>query len=106
MAPEEADKAHQWGGMDGSTAWHLIDRHAENWNEVGELMNAWLRANVLAEREACAKVKAASEALREAAKVRCTCSGFVLQYEGGCCCESGKGKRAAEDRLKQAIDAL
>ena len=53
-----------------------------------------------------AAVKAARDALREAAKVRCTCSGFVIQYEGGCCCESGKGKRAAEDRLKQAIDAL
>ena len=44
-----------WLGMDGATAWHLIDRHADNWNEVGELMNSWLRANVLAEREACAK---------------------------------------------------
>ena len=53
-----------------------------------------------------AAVKAARDALREAAKVRCTCSGFVIQYEGGCCCESGKGKRAAEDRLKQAIDGL
>lgn len=56
MTPEEADKAQNWLGMDGATAWHLIDRHADNWNEVGELMNAWLRANVLAEREACAKV--------------------------------------------------
>lgn len=53
-----------------------------------------------------ADVTAARDALREAAKVRCTCSGFVIQYEGGCVCESGKGKRAAEDRLKQAIDAL
>lgn len=56
MTPEEADKAQNWLGMDGATAWHLIDRHADNWNEVSELMNAWLRANVLAEREACAKV--------------------------------------------------
>ena len=55
MTPEEADKAQNWLGMDGATAWHLIDRHADNWNEVGELMNSWLRANVLAEREACAK---------------------------------------------------
>ena len=45
MTPEEADSAQQWAGMDGATAWHLIDRHADNWNEVGELMNAWLRAN-------------------------------------------------------------
>jgi hypothetical protein len=45
MTPEDADKAQQWAGMDGATAWHLINRHAESWNEVGELMNAWLRAN-------------------------------------------------------------
>ena len=56
MTPEEADKEQNWLGMDGATAWHLIDRHADNWNEVGELMNAWMRANVLAEREACATV--------------------------------------------------
>jgi hypothetical protein len=45
MTPEDADKAQQWAGMDGAIAWHLIDRHADDWNEVGELMNAWLRAN-------------------------------------------------------------
>lgn len=45
MTQDEADKAHRWEGMDGATAWHLIDRHADDWNEVGELMNAWLRAN-------------------------------------------------------------
>lgn len=45
MTPEEADSAQQWAGMDGATAWHLIERHAENWHEIGELMNAWLRAN-------------------------------------------------------------
>jgi hypothetical protein len=55
MTSEDADNAQNWLSMDGATAWHLIDRHANNWNEVGELMNAWLRANVLAEREACAK---------------------------------------------------
>ncbi len=36
---------HQWKGMDGATAWHIIDRHAENWQEVGKMMNAWLKAN-------------------------------------------------------------
>lgn len=56
MTNEEADKAQEWRGMDGATAWHLIDRHAEDWHETGEMMNAWLRAAVLAEREACAKV--------------------------------------------------
>lgn len=45
MTPEEADRAQQWAGMDGAIAWHLIDRHADDWNEAGEMMNAWLRAN-------------------------------------------------------------
>lgn len=45
MTPKEADAAQQWAGMDGATAWHLIDRHADGWDEVGEMMNAWLRAN-------------------------------------------------------------
>jgi hypothetical protein len=45
MTQDEADKAQRWEGMDGATAWHLIYRHADDWNEVGELMNAWLRAN-------------------------------------------------------------
>ena len=46
MTPAEADKAQQWAGMDGRTAWHLIERHADDWGEAGEMMNAWLRANV------------------------------------------------------------
>lgn len=48
--------------MDGATAWHLIYRHADDWNETGEMMNAWLRANVAAERERIA------ERVREEAK--------------------------------------
>ena len=45
MTPEEADKMQEWAGMDGAIAWHLIDRHADNWNEAGAMMDAWLRAN-------------------------------------------------------------
>lgn len=60
MTPQEADERQNWQGMDGATAWHLIERHADNWSEVGEMMDAWLRANtkaaVQAERERCAKL--------------------------------------------------
>lgn len=45
MTPEEADASQQWAGMDGAIAWHLIDRHAEDWEETGMMMEAWLRAN-------------------------------------------------------------
>lgn len=52
MTPEEADSAQQWKGMDGAIAWHLIDRSADDWNEIGEMMNAWLRANQKGEENA------------------------------------------------------
>lgn len=34
-----------WRRMDGATAYHLIDRHADNWNEIGLMMDAWRLAN-------------------------------------------------------------
>lgn len=55
MTPEEADDAQDWDGMDGATAFLLIERHADGWDEIRQMMDAWLRANVaaaiLAERE-------------------------------------------------------
>ncbi len=46
MTQEEAEKSQEWAGMDGAIAFNLIDRHANDWNETGEMMNAWLRANI------------------------------------------------------------
>ena len=45
--PTDAEVAtsQNWRGMDGAIAWHLIERHADNWHEVGVMMNAWLMAN-------------------------------------------------------------
>lgn len=57
MTPEQADAAQQWVGMPGSTAWLLIERHAEGWDDIGAMMDAWLRANVahqLAQRQPAA----------------------------------------------------
>lgn len=45
MTEKEADEAQDWQGMQGSTAWHLIERHAESWEDTGDMMEAWLRAN-------------------------------------------------------------
>jgi len=39
------DTKQDWKGLDGAIAWHLIERQAENWNQVGEMMNEWLKAN-------------------------------------------------------------
>lgn len=33
-----------WSGMSGAVAWHLIERHAGNWAEVGQMMDAWAAA--------------------------------------------------------------
>lgn len=35
-----------WKGMDGVIAYHLIERHADSWPDVGAMMNAWLAANI------------------------------------------------------------
>ena len=35
-----------WQGLDGAIAWHLIERQAENWTQVGEMMNEWFIENI------------------------------------------------------------
>ena len=39
------DLQRDWKGIDGAIAYHLIDRHADNWGDVGRMMDAWLKAN-------------------------------------------------------------
>jgi hypothetical protein len=39
------DNSQNWAGMDGTTAWHLIERHADGWADVGKMMDEWLAAN-------------------------------------------------------------
>ncbi len=39
------DNSKNWAGMDGAIAWHLIKRHADNWADVGKMMDEWLAAN-------------------------------------------------------------
>lgn len=46
MTDAEADAAQQWAGMDGATAFMLINRHADDWQEVDAMMEAWRRAAV------------------------------------------------------------
>lgn len=42
------DNSQSWAGMDGATAWHLIDRHADGWGDVAKMMGEWLEANIAA----------------------------------------------------------
>ena len=46
-----AETAHDWRGMDGAIAWHLIERHADGWGDVGAMMEAWRVANLPAPKE-------------------------------------------------------
>ena len=34
-----------WSGMRGDTAFSIIERHADGWEEAGEMMEEWLTAN-------------------------------------------------------------
>ena len=40
----EPDSQH-WAGMDGAIAFQLIERHADNWADIGRMMDEWLAAN-------------------------------------------------------------
>lgn len=44
-APTVPDNMQDWRGMDGAIAWHLIERHADNWADIGKMMDEWLAAN-------------------------------------------------------------
>ena len=64
MTEQEAAEKQKWAGMDGRTAFHLIERHADGWEDIAMMMDAWRRANttddiadaVAMEREACARM--------------------------------------------------
>ena len=64
MTEHEAETCQQWRGMDGSTAFHLIDRHADGWEDIAMMMGAWHRANLADDR-----ADAASDERAECAKL-------------------------------------
>jgi len=51
-------------------------------------------------------IRQAMRVLRDARAIQCTCSGFVIQYEGGCCCARGKAIEPAKANLERLLDAL
>jgi len=42
------DTSQDWAKLDGAVAWHLIERHADSWSEVGNMMESWLAARMAA----------------------------------------------------------
>jgi hypothetical protein len=43
------DTSQDWAKLDGAVAWHLIERHADSWDEVGSMMESWLAARATAQ---------------------------------------------------------
>ena len=39
------DQMQDWKGMDGAIAFHLIERHANGWDDASKMMHEWLEAN-------------------------------------------------------------
>lgn len=56
MTRDEADSAQDWASLGGGEALVLIHRYADDWNDAHEMMEAWKRAHVKAEREQCAQL--------------------------------------------------
>jgi hypothetical protein len=44
-APTVPENSQQWAGMEGHIAFHLIERHADNWSDIDRMMKEWLAAN-------------------------------------------------------------
>lgn len=43
-AGPKPDTSQEWARLDGATAFHLIERHADNWVDAGRMMDAWCAA--------------------------------------------------------------
>jgi hypothetical protein len=40
----EPDTSQDWANLDGGTAFHLIERHADDWNDARNMMETWAQA--------------------------------------------------------------
>ena len=43
--PTVPNNSQEWTGMDGATAYWLIQRHADGWPDISKMMGEWLAAN-------------------------------------------------------------
>ena len=44
--PTVEDASQDWGKVDPITAWHLIERHADNWADIGKMMSEYVQAQI------------------------------------------------------------
>lgn len=61
------DTSQDWAKLDGASAFHLIERHADNWQEAGRMMEAWFAARQATSKglELAKVVEVAADALDE-----------------------------------------
>lgn len=45
MSENKHTPGQDWKGMDGAIAWQIIDRHANDWADIGKMMHEWRDAN-------------------------------------------------------------
>lgn len=50
MTKTEAETCQKWRGMAGRTAFYLIERHADGWDDIALMMEAWHQANLADDR--------------------------------------------------------
>jgi hypothetical protein len=44
--PTVEDASQDWDKVDPITAWHLIERHADNWADIGKMMSEYVQAQI------------------------------------------------------------
>lgn len=66
------DDSQEWPKLDGVTAFHVIERHANDWAETGRMMEAWLSAR--------SATQPSAETVRDAAleEAANTATGFLV----------------------------
>jgi hypothetical protein len=77
--------------------------NTENTNQDAVAQSRAKGANLTDELEG---IREAMRVLHDAKALRCTCSGFVIQYEGGCCCARGRAVEPAKANLERLLEAL
>ncbi|MDR0203014.1 MAG: hypothetical protein LBJ40_12720, partial [Delftia acidovorans] len=38
--------SQEWGKVDPAIAWHLIERHADSWADIGKMMTEYVQAQI------------------------------------------------------------
>ena len=56
--PTVPDNMQDWAKLDGVDAWQLIERHADNWADIGKMMDEYISAKIAAAQSDSAQQKA------------------------------------------------